>query len=202
MCVASLFRSLSIEKLANFEGGNLLNQEIKERYLSTHSIELKLCAQDVPKLCVFLAETLCPLDWILLEGDLGAGKTFFVSELYRALSLFSVATSPTFPILNVVDLERERRGIRRVCHLDLYRIERSEELLHLGLELEVTAKSLVLLEWPNNIDTEGWKFFFQMTRCKRPQRVIKIRIERTQQPQERLYFIRSLEHNNWLDEET
>lgn len=177
-----------------------MTQEIKTLYLSAHSIDLKLTLEDVPELSEFLAENLCPLDWILLEGDLGAGKTFFVSELYRALGLVSAATSPTFSILNVVDLERERSGIQRVCHLDLYRIESSEELLHLGLELEVTAKSLVLLEWPNNIDTEGWKFFFQMTRCKRPQRVIKIRIERTNHPKERHYFIGSSDRNHWLGE--
>ncbi len=75
---------------------------------------------------------------IALVGDLGAGKTTFVTAFVAALG-GGVATSPTFSLVN------EYRGGRfAVMHADLYRIEREAEVAELGLE---DADGILIVEW-------------------------------------------------------
>jgi tRNA threonylcarbamoyladenosine biosynthesis protein TsaE len=63
-----------------------------------------------------LAATLAPGDVVLIEGELGAGKTTFVRGACRALGVDAVVTSPTFTI------GQRYAGAVPVSHLDLYRI--------------------------------------------------------------------------------
>jgi tRNA threonylcarbamoyladenosine biosynthesis protein TsaE len=63
-----------------------------------------------------LAAELTPGDVVLVEGELGAGKTTFVRGACRALGVEAVVTSPTFTI------GQRYRGRSAVSHLDLYRI--------------------------------------------------------------------------------
>ena len=81
-------------------------------------------------------------DAIALIGDLGAGKTTFVSGAVAALG-GGGATSPTFALIN------EYRGGRlTVWHLDLYRIGGAHELAELGLEEVIGEPSgIALVEW-------------------------------------------------------
>jgi len=81
-------------------------------------------------------------DAIALVGDLGAGKTTFVTGLVAALG-GGTATSPTFSLVN------EYPGGRLVVwHVDLYRIEKDQELVELGLdELTSNARGVLLIEW-------------------------------------------------------
>lgn len=84
-----------------------------------------------------------PGDLILLGGDLGAGKTFFVRALLRALDLPSEigVTSPTFTLVH------EFATRVRVLHADAYRLGNAEELVALGLREALGEGSIVLVEW-------------------------------------------------------
>lgn len=135
-----------------------------------------LSEQSLESLAQAVAATLQPSDWILLEGDLGAGKTTFVRHLLRQFCPETQATSPTFSLLNVLELG-DSSNIKQACHLDLYRIRHDEELIHLGLELHVKESSLVLIEWSENVSPEGWTSFFDTTHCRRPRRIGKVRID-------------------------
>ncbi len=80
---------------------------------------------------------------ILLEGQLGAGKTTFARALLGALGVGERIKSPTYSLIEsywVPDL--------RVHHLDLYRIADVEELEWLGLPDLLEGTSLLLVEWP------------------------------------------------------
>jgi len=81
-------------------------------------------------------------DAIALIGDLGAGKTTFVSGLVEALG-GGTAASPTFSLVN------EYPGGRLVIwHVDLYRIEREAELIELGLDDVLgERRGICLVEW-------------------------------------------------------
>jgi tRNA threonylcarbamoyladenosine biosynthesis protein TsaE len=81
-------------------------------------------------------------DAIALVGDLGAGKTTFVTGLVAALGGGSAA-SPTFSLVN------EYRGGRLIVwHVDLYRIERAAELPELGLDDIVgDLRGICVIEW-------------------------------------------------------
>ena len=78
----------------------------------------------------------------LLDGDLGAGKTFFVQQLLNNLGVSEYITSPTFNILNTY-----QSSVGEVYHYDLYRIKHSDELINLNIEDGLSAP-LMFVEWP------------------------------------------------------
>ena len=82
-----------------------------------------------------------------LEGDLGAGKTVFAKGLARHYGVDpQQVTSPTFALVS-----RYGEGARPVYHLDLYRIERPEELRELGIEEMEEEDAVVIVEWPERL---------------------------------------------------
>ena len=80
---------------------------------------------------------------ILLEGDLGAGKTTFARALLTTLGVGERIKSPTYSLI-----ETYRIGDLQAHHLDLYRIAAADELEWLGLADLLDANSLLLIEWP------------------------------------------------------
>lgn len=80
---------------------------------------------------------------VLLEGDLGAGKTTLVKAILSALGAEDAVSSPTFGIANEVQLPAEI-----AYHLDLYRINNSEELAQFGFEEYLYNGGFCFIEWP------------------------------------------------------
>ncbi len=80
-------------------------------------------------------------DVILLNGNLGSGKTFFVKQVCSVLGIDNV-TSPSFAIVN------EYESGRKIIHFDFYRIKKVAELYDIGIEdYLVGADSIVFVEW-------------------------------------------------------
>ena len=89
------------------------------------------------------AKTLTAGDIVLLDGDLGAGKTVFAKGLVSALSSDKItAVSPTFVIVNVYDT------FPKIFHFDLYRISDISELDAIGAEEYFYSDGISLVEWP------------------------------------------------------
>jgi tRNA threonylcarbamoyladenosine biosynthesis protein TsaE len=93
-----------------------------------------------------LASLLEPGDIVLIEGDLGAGKTTFVQGLADGLGVRGPVASPTFTLMRVLDCE-EGRPIRRLLHADLYRLEHLQEVVDLGLVELVDEDAVAAVEW-------------------------------------------------------
>jgi tRNA threonylcarbamoyladenosine biosynthesis protein TsaE len=84
---------------------------------------------------------------LLLYGSLGAGKTCFVQGLCDALGVREEVVSPTFTLVNTYTA-----GLR-VHHLDLYRIDRGDDLNDIGvpdlLDEVWDGDAVLLVEWPD-----------------------------------------------------
>ena len=90
-----------------------------------------------------LAGRLNPGRVILLQGDLGAGKTAFTRGFMSHWDLDDWVSSPTFTIMN----EYKNASIL-VYHFDLYRMEQEEELIELGVDDYLDSGDFILIEWP------------------------------------------------------
>jgi tRNA threonylcarbamoyladenosine biosynthesis protein TsaE len=93
-----------------------------------------------------LADLLVPGDVISLTGDLGAGKTCLVQGAARSLGVQEPVGSPTFVLV------REYRGEIPVYHLDVYRLDRLQEVLDLGFEDLLDPGGVIFIEWGDAID--------------------------------------------------
>ena len=82
-----------------------------------------------------------PGDVFLLVGNLGSGKTCLTQGIAWGLDVKEYATSPTFVII------REYHGRLPLYHIDLYRLDRIEELAELGLEDYLYGSGICAVEW-------------------------------------------------------
>ena len=85
---------------------------------------------------------------LALRGDLGAGKTTLARAVARGAGVEGDVPSPTFNLVFRYDLPAGRR----VTHLDLYRLERPDEVWELGWEEMGEPGELVMIEWPERAD--------------------------------------------------
>ena len=83
---------------------------------------------------------------VALSGPLGAGKTTLVQMLARELGIKQSITSPSFTIFKLYDLPKPIRGIKKFCHIDLYRINKAEK--GVGFEEYLGEEDTVcFIEW-------------------------------------------------------
>ena len=93
-----------------------------------------------------LAGTFRGTEIVLLEGELGAGKTIFAKGLAAGLGVADTdrVCSPSYTLVNVY------QGRCPVFHIDLYRLDKSREVEDLGWE-DFIGEGVVIVEWAEKI---------------------------------------------------
>jgi len=93
-----------------------------------------------------LGPLLRPRDTVMLTGELGAGKTTFVQGVARGLGVDDQVVSPTFTLV------REYVGRLAIAHVDVYRLERIQEVVDLGLDELAGGDAVLLIEWGDAVE--------------------------------------------------
>ena len=87
-------------------------------------------------------------DIVLFTGELGGGKTTFISGLAEGFGLGETLSSPSFTIMNEYLIDNTRKFI----HADLYRLENAREIDGIGLEdYFYDCISIICIEWGDRI---------------------------------------------------
>lgn len=116
---------------------------------------------ETEKIAKQLAKTLKGSELLAFSGNLGAGKTFFIKALGKALGIKENISSPTFVLMKVYDL----KGSRKFVHVDCYRLNGQEDLFDIGLEDYLVHDNIIVaIEWADKIRNL-------------PERAIKINME-------------------------
>lgn len=106
--------------------------------------------EDTDALAARIAEKLKGGEVILLNGNLGAGKTTFTKGLAKALGVDEVVTSPTFTFM------KEYHGRLDLYHFDMYRVEDEDGLYELGLNEYLYMRGVCVIEWNKFKDIKNY----------------------------------------------
>jgi len=127
-------------------------------------LEFKSSAlQETEEIARVFAQKLKLGDVVLLKGELGAGKTFFISCICEYFGIKD-ARSPSFKIINIyegdvnpvrTDISNGVNPVRcslsnrvKIYHLDFYRIKDKEEIFQLGIDEILNEEAIFFIEWP------------------------------------------------------
>ncbi len=102
--------------------------------------------EETRKAAAAVADLLVPGDVVSLTGELGAGKTAFVQGAATALGVEEPVVSPTFVLV------REYRGSLPIYHVDVYRLDRLQEVHDLGFEDFLDPQGVVFVEWGDAVE--------------------------------------------------
>jgi len=116
-------------------------------------------AAETEKFVQIFAKNLRGGEVIGLIGELGSGKTAFVKGLAKGLGIQEPITSPTFVVLREYNILRPKlhlRGVvnmvRKLIHVDAYRLEKIEEIKSAGIEDYWGRKdAIMVIEWAEKI---------------------------------------------------
>lgn len=124
--------------------------------------------EDTAKFGRRLGELLFPGATVVLNGDLGAGKTTLSQSVGLGLGVEDYITSPTFALVN------EYEGRLPMYHMDVYRIEAVDELDDLGLDDYFYSDGVSVVEWGERIE----RFL--------PEHRLELRIEKVSESERRV----------------
>ncbi len=110
--------------------------------------EKNISLDNIKNIAEYLKSILKDGDIIIMDGNLGFGKTTFVRILSRLMESEDIVSSPSFTLINEYDiiLNGEESILR---HVDLYRLEKKEELDDIGFKDKIRENGITMIEWGN-----------------------------------------------------
>lgn len=105
---------------------------------------------DLPKAVGEFIEAMDDRTVFAFRGEMGAGKTTFITELCRQLGVEEdITNSPSFSIVNEY---RSDTTAELIYHFDFYRLESEEEAFDIGAEDYFDSGALCFIEWPERVE--------------------------------------------------
>ena len=104
---------------------------------------LKLTEKELRAWGESLGRALTPPVLITLTGELGVGKTTPAQSICRGYGVKEEITSPTYALVH-----EYAGGRSAVYHIDLYRLDSSDQLTNIGWDEIIASRSVILVEWP------------------------------------------------------
>ncbi|MFN2557837.1 MAG: tRNA (adenosine(37)-N6)-threonylcarbamoyltransferase complex ATPase subunit type 1 TsaE [Nitriliruptorales bacterium] len=101
---------------------------------------------DTHALAAAIAGLLRPGDVVSLSGELGAGKTYFVQGVAAGLGVRRRVTSPTFTLVRRYESDLD------LVHVDVYRLDRLQEVIELGEETLLGPDEVTFIEWGDTVE--------------------------------------------------
>ncbi len=115
-------------------------------FLNHKTMEFTLKSQDETiTLGKKFGEKLNKGDVVALDGTLAAGKTYFTKGIAQGLGIEDEITSPTFTIVS------EYSGRLHLYHIDVYRLDGTEDFLDLGAEEMLYGTGVCVIEWSEKV---------------------------------------------------
>jgi len=100
------------------------------------------------KIGLIISKILKSGDTLLLAGELGAGKTTFISGIAEGLGVKENLSSPSFTIINLYEIGSRKKFI----HADFYRLDDADEILNTGIEDYLYgSRNITCIEWGDKI---------------------------------------------------
>ena len=97
--------------------------------------------KETGELAVRFSKELKQNDVVVLNGNLGTGKTFFIKKTVEAFGI-TYASSPSFAIIN------EYNGEVKIYHFDFFRLNKMEELYNIGWQDYLSdEEAIIFIEW-------------------------------------------------------
>ena len=115
--------------------------------MKTHSLTCESSGEEsTARIAAALGPALSKGDVVLLEGDIGTGKTLFARRLIQSLQQCPEdVPSPSFTLVQVYDTKRGQ-----IWHTDLYRLSSPNDVEELGLSAAF-QNEICLVEWPDRL---------------------------------------------------
>ena len=132
-----------------------------------------------------IIKKLKPETFVLLSGNLGVGKTFFVQTVIRLLGGEKVF-SPTYSLIN----NYQTKSFEKVYHVDLYRLKDDEDLESTGFWDLFNDKALVFIEWADRLN---------LSRLPLEWKKIQIHIQQKEDENNRHYSWSVVHHQAYLE---
>ena len=103
--------------------------------------------EDLPRTAQLFLEDFSHNKVFAFDGEMGVGKTTFISALLTAMGILELEGSPTYSIVNVYDSAM----YGKVNHFDVYRLKSEIEAYDIGIEEMLYGGGICFIEWPEKI---------------------------------------------------
>ncbi len=141
----------------------------KERIQKKSSLYITNSEKETFLLAKNLAKNFRGKEVVLLEGELGAGKTIFAKGIAAGLGLKDVhqVCSPSYTLVNIYQAKYP------IYHIDLYRLSKDAEIMDLGWE-DYLGQGVIVVEWAEKIHFELEAIYVTLIIEKGDKRKIRI----------------------------